>query len=215
MKMIILGPPNSGKGTYAQRLSPTLNIPHISTGDLFRENIKNQTELGKKIKEIIDAGNLAPDNLTVEMLKERISRPDCEKGFILDGFPRTIPQAEALDKITKIDVVINMVVPDDVLIGRAVARVSCRKCAKIYNTLYLKPKQEGVCDECGGELYQRKDDTEEVARERLEVFKNQTAPLIDYYKEKGILRDVENRDINTPPEPIVEKILEVLKKFEV
>lgn len=206
----MLGPPNSGKGTYSQRLTRILGVPHISTGDLFRENVKNQTELGKKVKEIIDAGNLVPDEITVEMLKNRISEPDCEKGFILDGFPRTLGQAEALDKITQIEAVVNMVVPDEILIKRATARISCKKCSKIYNLLYLKPKQDGICDECMGELYQRDDDTEEVARERIEVFKKQTAPLIEFYANKGILKDVVNDDIDVPPGPIVDKILTAL-----
>jgi len=201
MRLIFLGPPGVGKGTYASRIGPKLGIPHISTGDLFREHIKNQTELGKEAKNYIDRGELVPDELTIQMLKERIEQPDCEKGFILDGFPRTIPQAEALDKITTIDKVVNISLREDIIVRKIAARRICKKCGEIYNLADIRegslvmppllPKKPGICDKCGGELYQRPDDKEEVVRERLKTYKKNTAPLIEYYRKKGILVNVE------------------------
>ncbi len=220
MRIIFLGPPGSGKGTYSSRLSPLLGIPHISTGDLFREHIKNETELGKKAKEYIDKGQLVPDEITIEMLKKRIEEKDCENGFILDGYPRTLNQAKALDEITKIDIVINLNIPEEVLIKKIAARRICRNCGDIYNLADIKfgnvrmppmlPKKEGICDKCGGELYQRDDDREEVVRERLVVYRKQTEPLIKYYREKGILKDV---DIVGGPDIMVPKIMDVIKNF--
>lgn len=200
MRMIFLGPPGVGKGTYASRIGPDMSIPHISTGDLLRGEIKEGTELGRKAKQYIDDGNLVPDGLVIDILKERIEKPDAGKGFILDGFPRTIPQAEALDKITKIDVVVNIIQKDQILIDKIAARRTCKNCGEIYNLAHIKdgeldmppilPKKEGICDKCGGELHQRDDDQEEVVRDRLEVYKKQTAPLIEFYKKKGIMVDV-------------------------
>ena len=196
-----MGPPGVGKGTYASRIGPKMGIPHISTGDLFRENIKKETDLGKKASEYMDRGELVPDELTIRMLQERISKPDCERGFILDGFPRTIPQAEALDRITKIDRVVNITLREDIIVKKIAARRICRKCGDIYNLADIRfesyrmppllPKKEGICDKCGGELYQRDDDREEVVRERLKTYEKNTAPLIEYYRKKGIMVDVE------------------------
>jgi len=214
LKLVLLGPPGSGKGTYAQRIGPKLGIPHISTGDMFRENIKNKTELGKKAKEYIDKGELVPDEITIEMLKQRLEQDDAKNGFILDGFPRTTTQAEALDKITKIDAVINLVVPDEVVIARLSSRRQCKKCGKIYNVLFLKPKKEGVCDVCGGELYQREDDKPEVIKERLKVYTKNTAPLIEYYKKKGVIIDIECKSVDVPPEIMVEKIMKALENVK-
>lgn len=218
MRIIFLGPPGSGKGTYSSRIAPQLKIPHISTGDLFRNEIERGTGLGKKIKNIIDAGNLVPDDIVMQVLKERMSKPDCKNGFILDGFPRTLNQAKALDKIAKIDIVINLVLPDNILIKKISARRQCRKCGEIYNLADIRegdihmppilPKKQGICDKCGGELYQRDDDREKVVRERLGVYKKQTAPLIDYYKKKGLLRDIR---VVGGPEIMVPKIMAILK----
>ncbi len=211
MKLIFLGPPASGKGTYAQRVGPKLGILQISTGDLLREAVKAGTDAGKKADAYMQAGDLVPDELVIELLKERIAKPDCEKGFILDGFPRTIPQAEALEKVTAIDRVVNLVVPESVVLYRLGGRKSCGKCQRVFNTNTLPPKEEGKCDDCGGDLIQRKDDTEEVIKDRLKVYNEKTAPLIDYYKNKGIVVDIECTQADIPPEVIVEKIMNALK----
>jgi len=206
----MLGPPGAGKGTYASRLKAVLEVPHISTGDMVREEIKAQTKLGKKIKEYSDRGELVPDEIIIQLLKERLEKPDCEKGYILDGFPRTIQQAEALEEISKIDLVLNLNVPDEIIIQRLSNRLICRKCGAIYNRLTLKPKKEGVCDKCGGDLYQREDDKPEVIQERLNVYRKKTEPLIEYYRRKGLLKDVHCDSLMTPPEIIVEKIRKII-----
>ncbi len=207
MKLVIMGPQGSGKGTYASRLSPVLGVPNVSTGVLCREEAAKGTELGKKIKEIMDRGGLQPDEVIIEMLKNRIKKDDCKKGFILDGFPRTLKQAEELEKIIKLDYVINLVVPQWVLLKRMSLRVTCEKCGEIYNLGYLKPKVEGICDKCGGKLIQRDDDKEEAIRKRLKEYEEKTKPLIDYYKNKDILLNISNDKIETPPEIVVDKIL--------
>ena len=214
MRIVMLGPPGAGKGTYASRLTVRLGIPHISTGDMVREEIKKQTDLGLKIKEYSDRGALVPDEIIIKLLAERLRKPDCNRGFILDGFPRTISQAEALENIAKIDLVINLNVPDDIIIARLSNRLICSKCGAIYNLLTLKPKKEGVCDKCGGKLYQREDDKPEVIKERLNVYRKQTEPLIEYYAKKGLLRNVSCNDLMTPPEVIVEKIIEIIRETE-
>jgi len=221
MRKIFLGPPGSGKGTYSKRISPIRNIPHISTGDLFRENIKNETEVGKKVREIINRGELVPDSIVIEMLKNRISNDDCKKGFILDGFPRTMEQAKVLQGLKEIDVVLNLVIPEDILIEKICARRICKNCGDIYNIADINrqgikmppmnPKEKGKCDKCGGELIQRKDDNEKIVKERLKIYKNQTQPLIDFYKNLGILKDVK---ITSSPEIMVSVILNVLGEFE-
>ncbi len=200
MRIIFLGPPGSGKGTYSSRLSPILKIPHISTGDIFREEVKSGSELGKELHEIMKKGQLVPDELTVKILKERISEEDCKDGFILDGFPRTIHQAEMLDRITEIDYVLNLVIEREILVEKMEARRVCRKCGKIYNLANIRkgelhmppmlPEKEGVCDRCGGELHQRHDDTREVIEDRLKEYEKKTYPLIEYYSKKGKLKDV-------------------------
>ena len=213
MKIIMLGPPGSGKGTYSKKLSPLLGVPHISTGDIFREHIKNRTEIGMKVKDNIDAGKLVADDIVMDVVKERLSREDAKKGFIFDGFPRTIVQAQEFDKLLKVDVVINLNVPEEIVIKRLSSRRQCRKCGAIFNVLTLKPKTEGICDKCGSELYQRDDDKEDVIRSRLEVYRKQTQPLIDYYKDKGLILDIVNNKLDTPPEEVLEKIMEELKKY--
>jgi len=214
MKIVMLGPPGSGKGTYASRLTKMLGIPHISTGDMVREEIKAQTEIGKKIKEYNDRGELVPDEIIIKLLAERLKKADAKKGFILDGFPRTLRQAEALEKISEIDLVINLNVPDEIIIQRLSNRLICKRCGAIYNRLTLKPKVNGVCDVCGGELYQREDDKPEVIRERLKVYKRSTEPLIEYYRRKGLLRDVYCNDLMTPPEVIVERIMGIINNLK-
>jgi adenylate kinase len=206
MKMILLGPPGAGKGTYASRLATILKLPHISSGDIVRDEIKTQTELGNAIREYSDKGELVPDEIIIRLLTKRLRKPDSERGFILDGFPRTKKQAEALNKISKIDLVINLNVPDEIIIKRLSNRLTCKKCGTIYNKLTLKPKKDNICDKCGGKLYQRKDDKPKVIQERLNVYRKKTEPLIEYYKKKHLLKDVNCDDLMTPPEVIVEKI---------
>lgn len=211
MNIVMFGPPGSGKGTYASRLMSLLGVPHISTGDIVREEIKAQTNVGKRIKEYVDRGELVPDEIIIDLLVKRLRKPDAEKGFILDGFPRTVKQAEFLEKNFRIDLVINLNVPDEVIIQRLSNRLTCKRCGAIYNRITLKPKVDEICDVCGGELYQREDDKPEVIRERLAVYRRNTEPLIDRYREKGILRNVYCNDLTTPPEVIVKKILEIIE----
>lgn len=213
MNIIMLGPPGAGKGTQAQMLAEKYGIPQISTGDMLRAAVAEGTELGKKAKEYMDKGQLVPDEVVIGIVKERLSKPDCEKGFILDGFPRTVAQAEALDKMLaemgkKIDYVINIVVPDEEILKRLTGRRTCRKCGAMYHVIYNPPKVEGVCDKCGGELYQRDDDKEETIKNRLSVYHSQTAPLIEYYRKKGVLVDIDGtKDIKS----IFEDICAVLE----
>jgi len=213
MKLIIFGPPGSGKGTYASRLASKLEIASVSTGDLFREAIKQGTDLGRRVSDFLNRGELVPDEITIEVVKERISRPDCKKGFILDGYPRTLEQAEALDKVARIDVIIRLIVPEWIIVERLSNRRICRNCGAIYNLKYLKPKREGVCDKCGGELYQREDDTPKVIKERLKVYEHQTQPLIDYYKDTVPFVNAECNEIDMPPEIMVESIMQELRKL--
>jgi len=207
MKMILLGPPGAGKGTMAVRIKEALNIPHISTGDLFRAAIKNQTELGVKVKAIIDRGDLVPDELTVALVKERLSEGDTAKGYILDGFPRTAGQADALAAFSPVDVVINFTVKEEEVIRRLSGRRLCRECGAGYHVEFIPPKKEGVCDKCGGELYTRDDDRIDSIKNRLKVYAASTEPLISYYTEKGLIKDV---DAGQKPDDVfsdVEKII--------
>jgi len=208
---LIFGPQGSGKGTYASRLSPQLGIPHISTGDIFRAEIAAGSELGRKVDGMIKEGKLVPDSIVVEVVKKRIAQPDAKKGFIFDGFPRTKAQAEALDKLVKIDGVINLQVPDEILIARISARVQCRAAGHIYNLLTLKPKVPGKCDQDGSELYQRADDTPEAIKKRLATYHEQSAPLLNHYRKKGLVMDFEIKEMAIPPETVVAKILQSLK----
>lgn len=210
----MLGPPGAGKGTYASRLTGELGFPHVATGDMVREEIKAGTKLGKVIGEYSERGELVPDEIIIELLKKRLGRADCQNGFILDGFPRTIEQAEALDRIGKVDLVINVNVPDAIIITRLSNRLICRECGAIYNKLTLKPKRDEICDECGGELYQREDDRPEVIQERLNVYRKKTEPLIEYYRGKGVLKNVYCEDLMTPPEVIVDKIKEIIEQVQ-
>lgn len=196
MKIIMLGAPGAGKGTQAKRIAKKYNIPHISTGDIFRANIKEGTELGKRAKEYMDKGELVPDDITIGMLLDRIHKADCKDGFVLDGFPRTIPQAkslsEALSKLNeKIDYAINIDVPDDSIITRMSGRRACLSCGSTYHIKYSAPKKENICDNCGSELVIRDDDKPETVKKRLDVYHNQTQPLIDYYDNENILANVD------------------------
>jgi len=205
MKIIFLGAPGSGKGTHATRVKTELGIPHISTGDIFRENIKGGTPLGVLAKSYIDKGALVPDDVVIKIVEDRLSREDCKNGFILDGFPRTIYQAEALKKIATIDVVINLVVDDEAIVKRVAGRRMCR-CGETYNVAFLNGSD--TCAKCGGKLYQRDDDKEETVKSRLEVYHKETAPLIDYYRKEGLLKDV---DGSQGIEAVYADILKVLK----
>ncbi len=214
VNLIIFGPPGSGKGTYASRLKEKLNVEVIATGDLFREMIKLDTPLGRRVKEYLEKGLLVPDNITLEVLKENLAKIPKGKGFILDGYPRTIWQAQALDEIAKIDAVIHLVVPDWIIVERLSSRRICQNCGAIYNLLFLKPKNDMICDKCGGPLYQRPDDTPEVIRKRIEVYEEQTQPLLDYYRGKGVpFVEAKCEKLETPPEVVVEEILKGLKKL--
>ncbi len=187
MNLIFLGPPGAGKGTIADLTVENYKLLHISTGDLFRAAVKNETPLGLKVKDILASGGLVPDELTIALVKERLSQSDAEHGWILDGFPRTIAQAEALNTFASVDKVVNFDVADDVVVGRLSTRRVCRSCGKSYNTVTMPTKKEGVCDVCGGEVYTRDDDKESSIRTRLENYRKQTAPLIDWYGSRGKL----------------------------
>ncbi|MCC0705174.1 adenylate kinase [Clostridioides sp. ES-S-0049-02] len=195
MRIILLGPPGAGKGTQAARIVEKYNIPHISTGDIFRKNIKEGTELGKKAKEYMDQGLLVPDELTVGLVTDRISREDCKNGFMLDGFPRNVAQGEHLDVFLKnagivLDKVVNIEVDKSILVSRAVGRRICKSCGATYHVEFNPPKVKGVCDVCQGELYQRADDNEETVSKRIQVYLDETKPLVDYYSKQGIIADI-------------------------
>ena len=206
--LILLGPPMSGKGTQSARLSASMGIPQVSSGDLFRDNIKNKTALGLEAKSYIDRGDLVPDQVTIGMVADRLKQEDCRNGALLDGFPRTSFQAEALDDIlsdlgAELSGVISIAVPDDVLIERASGRRICRVCGQSYHLVFSPPEVEGICDLDGGELYQREDDKAETVRQRLDVYQAQTSPLIEYYRNRGILKEVDgNQKIDDVGEEI-------------
>ena len=196
MKIVMLGAPGAGKGTQAKKIADKYGVPHISTGDIFRANIKEGTELGNKAKTYMDKGLLVPDELVVDLVVDRIKNEDCKKGYVLDGFPRTIPQAECLDKALSdmndaLDFAINIDVPDENIISRMGGRRACVGCGATYHVVNIPPKKEGICDRCGGELILRDDDKPETVKQRLDVYHEQTQPLIDYYTKKGIIKDVD------------------------
>ena len=210
MKIIMLGAP--GKGTQAKQIADKYSIPHISTGDIFRANIKNGTELGKKAKQYMDQGALVPDELTCDLVMDRIQQDDCKNGFVLDGFPRTIPQAEALDaalgKINeKMDYAIDVDVPDENIVNRMSGRRACLNCGATYHLISIPPKVEGICDRCGSEIVLREDDKPETVQKRLKVYYEQTQPLIDYYKNQGILKSV---DGTQPMDEVFKAIVTIL-----
>ncbi len=212
MKIIMLGAPGAGKGTQAKMIAEKYGVPHISTGDIFRANIKNGTELGKEAKGYMDKGLLVPDELTVRLLLDRVAQEDCVNGYVLDGFPRTIPQAEVLDeKLTeldeKVDYAVNVDVPDENIINRMSGRRACLNCGATYHIVSIPPKKEGICDVCGSELVLRDDDQPETVKNRLKVYHEQTQPLIDYYEKKGVLRTV---DGTLPMEEVFDAIVRIL-----
>jgi adenylate kinase len=212
--VVLLGPPASGKGTQAARLKEALGLPHIASGDLFRENLKNETDLGREAKSYMDRGELVPDDVTIAMVMERLSRPDCAAGALLDGFPRTIAQAEALDDALAaqglgVSVAPYIAVPDEVLVERVSGRRLCRTCGRSYHIRFNRPEKEGVCDGDGGELYQRDDDRPETVRNRLRVYWEQTSPLIDYYRGQGVLVEV---DGDQPIDDVSADLLAAVKK---
>ncbi|MGW5261428.1 MULTISPECIES: adenylate kinase [unclassified Microbispora] len=215
MRVVLVGPPGAGKGTQAQFIASHLSIPKISTGDIFRANVSGGTELGKLAKEYMDRGDLVPDEVTVAMVRDRLSEDDAQEGFLLDGFPRNVPQAEVLKKMlaefgTALDVVLNLVVEDDEVVRRLAGRRTCRSCGKVWHVLFDPPAVEGVCDACGGELFQRDDDREETIRRRLEVYQEQTSPLISFYADEGILQGV---DATGPVEEITQRAMSALRRF--
>ena len=212
MKIIMLGAPGAGKGTQAKMIAEKYGLPHISTGDIFRANIKNATELGKEAKEYMDKGLLVPDELTVRLLLDRVAKDDCRNGYVLDGFPRTIPQAEVLDEELsklgeKVDYAVNVDVPDENIVNRMSGRRACLSCGATYHVVSIPPKKEGICDVCGSELVLRDDDKPETVQKRLKVYHEQTQPLIDFYEKKGVLRSV---DGTLPMEEVFTAITEIL-----
>ncbi len=213
MKIIMLGAPGAGKGTQAKRIADKYGIPHISTGDIFRANIKNQTELGMKAKAYMDQGALVPDELTLELIMDRFTNDDCKNGYVLDGFPRTIPQAEALtkalnDKQDAVDYAVNVDVPDEAIVSRMSGRRACLACGGTYHIKFNPTKVEGICDACGGELVLRNDDKPETVQKRLDVYHEQTQPLIDYYQAQNILKEV---DGTLPMEDVFQAIIAILE----
>jgi len=214
LNAIIFGAPGSGKGTYASRLKSRLGVDVIAMGDIFRENLKAGTPLGKKVKSYVEKGLLVPDDIVINVLKQRLNEAPKGKGFILDGYPRTIDQAETLEGIAKIDVILLQLVPDWIIIERLSSRRICKSCGAVYNVRFLKPEVEGVCDKCGGSLYQRSDDTPEVIKRRLQVYQEQTSPLLQHYKEKNVPFIISSiKALDTLPETVIETILAELKKL--
>lgn len=215
MRIVLVGPPGAGKGTQAQFISSHLSIPKISTGDIFRDNVKRSTALGRRAKTYMDRGDLVPDEITIAMVRDRLSDDDAQEGFLLDGFPRNVPQAEVLKKMLaefdgRLDVVLELVVDDDEVVRRLSGRRTCRRCGRVWHVLFDPPSRESVCDDCGGELFQRDDDREETIRHRLEVYQEQTAPLVSFYADEGILVGI---DATGPVEDVTDRALAALRPF--
>ncbi len=215
MKAIIFGPPGSGKGTYASRLQSELDLDVIAMGDIFREILKESTPLGKKVKGFVEKGLLVPDDIVVEVLKQRLTKIPLGRGFILDGYPRTVEQAEELGKVAEIDTIILLTVPEWIIIERLSARRICKNCGEVYNVRYLRPKVDMICDKCGGFLYQRSDDTSEVIKGRIEIYESQTRPILQYYVQRGIPTvKFKCEKLDMPPEVAVKGIIKGLKKLK-
>ena len=215
MRLVLVGPPGAGKGTQAQFISSHFAVPKISTGDIFRANVSEGTELGVEARKFMDAGDLVPDEVTIAMVRDRLSYDDVSEGFLLDGFPRTVHQAEVLDEMLAergkaVDVVLELVVDDDEVVRRLSGRRTCRQCGHVWHVDFDPPATEGTCDRCSGELFQRDDDSEETIRHRLEVYADQTSPLIGYYGDKGVLRGV---DATGPVEDVTDRAINVLRRF--
>jgi adenylate kinase len=212
---IIFGAPGSGKGTYASRLQSKLGVNVIAMGDIFREIMKEDTPLGREVRGYVEKGLLGPDSLTIQVLKQHIAKIKNKKGFLFDGYPRTIEQAKALETIAKIGVIIQLAVPDWIIIERLSTRRICKNCGEVYNTRYLKPKRDMMCDKCGGPLYQRPDDTPEVIKKRIQVYEQQTQPLLQYYKEKSVpFIEFKTESLDMPPEVAVEEIMKDLRRMK-
>ena len=215
MRLVLVGPPGAGKGTQAQFIASHLSIPKISTGDIFRHNVSTGTELGQQAKAFMDRGDLVPDEVTIGMVTARVQEPDAQAGFLLDGFPRNVPQAEVLRKLlsewdTRLDVVLELVVDDDEVVRRLSGRRTCRHCGRIWHVLFEPPSRPDICDDCGGELFQRDDDSEQTIRHRLDVYAEQTQPLIAFYADDGILLGI---DATGPVEEITERAMNALRRF--
>jgi adenylate kinase len=215
MKIAMFGAPGVGKGTYSKAIKGELGIPHISTGDIFRDNIKRETELGKQVKDLLEKGEFVPDGVTIEIVKGRLQEDDCKEGYLLDGFPRTLPQAQALDEFEKLNVVLNFIASEDTIIQRLSGRRICKKCGAIFHMTNKQPKEEGICDNCGDTLFHRPDDQPEAIKDRLRIYQEQTQPLIEYYKEKGILKEVDaSPDFSTHGEEILNSMRSILNEMK-
>jgi adenylate kinase len=212
--LLIFGPPGSGKGTYASRLHLELGFPVIATGDIFREMVKEEVDLKNTIERYMGQGELVPDNIVNQVVKERLSKEDCKRGYILDGYPRTIDQAKAAESFTNFGAIIHLVVPEWIVVERLSSRRICQKCGHVYNIRFLKPKKEGICDICGSQIYQRIDDTPKVIQERLGVYETQTQPLLEFYREKIPFVEFKCERIDIPPEVAVREILKKLRKLK-
>ena len=215
MRIVLVGPPGAGKGTQAQFIATHLAIPKISTGDIFRYNVSQGTPLGRQAKEYMDRGDLVPDEVTIAMVRDRLNEDDAKDGFLLDGFPRNVPQAETLKKQlmdwdTRLTVVLELVVDEDEVVRRLSGRRTCRRCERVWHIMFDPPTRDGICDACGGELFQRDDDREETVRHRLDVYKQQTAPLVSYYADEGVLIGI---DATGPVEEVTERALAALRPF--
>jgi adenylate kinase len=215
VRLVLVGPPGAGKGTQAQFISSNLSIPKISTGDIFRYNVSTGTELGRQAKSFMDKGDLVPDEVTIAMVSSRLQEDDAAVGFLLDGFPRNVPQAETLKKMlaewdARLDIVLELVVDDDEVVRRLSGRRTCRKCGRIWHVVFDPPARQGICDDCGGELFQRDDDQEETIRHRLDVYQQQTRPLIAYYADEGTLLGI---DATGPVEEITDRAMSALRRF--
>jgi adenylate kinase len=210
MRMIFLGPPGIGKGTHAEIVSRRYGVPKVSTGEIMREEVKKGTDLGNEVRSYMDSGDLVPDELVIDIIKKRIREDDCIKGFILDGFPRTVTQADELEDITKIDLVLNLTAPHRVIIERITGRLTCRKCGAAYHKKNIPPKKQGECDICGGELYHREDQNKEAVEKRLEMYENRTKPLVEYYRKRGILVEV---NVEGDKERVSKKIDKAINGF--
>jgi adenylate kinase len=215
VRLVLVGPPGAGKGTQAQFISSNLSIPKISTGDIFRYNVSTGTELGRQAKSFMDKGDLVPDEVTIAMVSSRLQEDDAAVGFLLDGFPRNVPQAETLKKMlaewdARLDIVLELVVDDDEVVRRLSGRRTCRKCGRIWHVVFDPPARQGICDDCGGDLFQRDDDQEETIRHRLDVYQQQTRPLIAYYADEGTLLGI---DATGPVEEITDRAMSALRRF--